>query len=235
MPLVMNSFKTKAGTIIPFLNLKGKDYIQVMHRVLWFREEHPKAKITCEFIKLEDSYAIAKASITTDDGDTLGVAHGREDAKHFPDFIEKAETKAIGRALALSGYGTQFAPELDEGERIVDSPVPIKVKTAEIPKPISKYQTYKEFKPLPDERDLKSQSPKSRKEADFNITALGPHYGKLASSFTDKELNSMLVDMRAKVKVENREPTDKEKEFSKKVQIYLSVLDPAHPFGDLPT
>ena len=36
---------------------------------------------------------------------------------------EKAETKAVGRALAMLGYGTQFAPELDEGERIVDSPV----------------------------------------------------------------------------------------------------------------
>jgi hypothetical protein len=35
----------------------------------------------------------------------------------------KAETKAVGRALAMLGYGTQFAPEMDEGERIVDSPV----------------------------------------------------------------------------------------------------------------
>jgi hypothetical protein len=30
---------------------------------------------------------------------------------------------AIGRALAALGYGTQFAPELDEQHRIVDSPV----------------------------------------------------------------------------------------------------------------
>jgi hypothetical protein len=38
--------------------------------------------------------------------------------------MEKAETGAIGRALALIGYGTQFcADELDEGDRIVDAPV----------------------------------------------------------------------------------------------------------------
>ena len=37
--------------------------------------------------------------------------------------MEKSETGAIGRALANLGYGTQFAPDLDEQDRIVDSPV----------------------------------------------------------------------------------------------------------------
>ncbi len=41
----------------------------------------------------------------------------------FSDYIEKAETGAIGRALAALGYGTQFAPEFNEEHRIVDSPV----------------------------------------------------------------------------------------------------------------
>ena len=46
-----------------------------------------------------------------------------EKAASFPDYVEKAETGAIGRALAALGYGTQFAPELNEQHRIVDSPV----------------------------------------------------------------------------------------------------------------
>jgi hypothetical protein len=46
-----------------------------------------------------------------------------ESRNGFTDYLEKAETGAIGRALALCGYGTQFAPELEEAERIVDSPV----------------------------------------------------------------------------------------------------------------
>jgi hypothetical protein len=42
----------------------------------------------------------------------------------FKDYLEKAETGAIGRALAMCGYGTQFTgDELDEGVRIVDAPV----------------------------------------------------------------------------------------------------------------
>lgn len=34
-------------------------------------------------------------------------------------------TGAIGRALAMCGYGTQFAPELEEGPRLADSPYPV--------------------------------------------------------------------------------------------------------------
>ena len=54
-----------------------------------------------------------------------GIATGTksEKAASFPDYIEKAETGAIGRALAALGYGTQFAPDLDEQHRIVDAPV----------------------------------------------------------------------------------------------------------------
>ena len=47
--------------------------------------------------------------------------------QNIRDYFEKAETKAIGRALAMLGYGTQFAPELDEAERVVDTPQPAKI------------------------------------------------------------------------------------------------------------
>jgi hypothetical protein len=41
----------------------------------------------------------------------------------FPDYMEKAETGAIGRALAMCGYGTLQAPEFDEQDRLADAPV----------------------------------------------------------------------------------------------------------------
>ena len=119
----MSSFKTKKGTELPYLNLKGKDYLQVAHRLVWFREEHPNGKILTEAINLNENFAIFKATIELDNGNILGTAHGREDQKHFPDYMEKSETKAIGRALALCGFGTQFAPELEEGERLADAPI----------------------------------------------------------------------------------------------------------------
>lgn len=116
------SFKTNRGTELQLLNLKGKDYLPVAQRLVWFREEKPLWGIETSFLALESDFAIAKAEVKDEAGRVIASAHKREDAKHFPDFMEKAETGAIGRALAEVGYGTQFAPELDEEDRIVDTP-----------------------------------------------------------------------------------------------------------------
>ena len=108
------------------MDLTGKAYLQVMWRLVWFREEHPEYGIHTDLVehdKAEHS-AVFKAVITDENGSILSTGFGSESIKDFRDYLEKAETKAVGRALAMLGYGTQFAPEMDEGERIVDSPVP---------------------------------------------------------------------------------------------------------------
>ena len=118
----------------------GKDYLEVQWRLYWLRDKHPEAIIVTELLERTDTFALFKADITIPYGgqavegvDMTGggsaTGHGSETKADFEDFIEKAETKAIGRALAALGYGTQFcADELDEmdgkrGERIVDAPV----------------------------------------------------------------------------------------------------------------
>ena len=53
---------------------------------------------------------------------------GSESSGDFRDYLEKAETKAIGRALAALGFGTQFCPDFEFGAaagRVVDSPVKV--------------------------------------------------------------------------------------------------------------
>lgn len=105
------------------IDLKGKQYLQVMWRLVWFREEKPHWCIDTKLERLENNHAVFSAKICDENGVQKASGYGSESMKDFRDFIEKAETKAIGRALAMLGYGTQFAPELDEEERIVDSPV----------------------------------------------------------------------------------------------------------------
>ena len=105
------------------IKLKGKDYLPVAGRLVWFREDHPDWGIVTEPVAVEADYSIFKACIFDADGKLMATAHKKEDARGFPDHMEKAETGSIGRALALCGYGTQFADEFDEGQdRIVDSP-----------------------------------------------------------------------------------------------------------------
>lgn len=128
--------KTKAGTQLQIINLKGKDYMMVHQRLVWFREEHPTWSIETEFVTLSDKAAMAKATIKDDAGKIIATAHKQENTAGFGDFMEKAETGAVGRALLLCGYGTAFAAlDLDEGERIVDAPVETK-KTISAPEDI---------------------------------------------------------------------------------------------------
>lgn len=107
------------------IKLKDKDYLQVKWRLVWFREEHPDWCINTDLIAWdkEKQLAVLKASILEPSGHTVSTGYGSESIKDFGDYLEKAETKAVGRALAMLGFGTQFAPDLDEEERIVDSPV----------------------------------------------------------------------------------------------------------------
>lgn len=105
------------------MDLKGKKYLQVMWRLVWFREDKPLWSIDTKLEQLTENHAVFSAKIYDENGVQKSAGYGSEGVKDFRDFIEKAETKAVGRALAMLGYGTQFAPELDEEERIVDSPV----------------------------------------------------------------------------------------------------------------
>lgn len=127
------SFRTKKGTELPLLNLRGKEYLQIMHRLVWFREECPNASIRTQLINAggegKDTFYIFRAEIfvDTEKGMSLvATGHKRETVGDFPDAMEKAEMGAIGRALGVLGYGTQFAADdLDEGMRLADSPAPV--------------------------------------------------------------------------------------------------------------
>ena len=107
-----------------FMDLKGKKYLPVAARLQWFREEHADWGIitSAEVLEFEQGYAVFRASILNAEGRIIATATKAETRKDFMDFAEKAETGSIGRALAFCGYGTQFAQDLEEGERLADTP-----------------------------------------------------------------------------------------------------------------
>lgn len=113
------------------MSLKGKQYLPVNARVAWFREEHPDWTILTSYAPdiSGTDFATFRCDILDATGRVIATGHKTEHAAHFSDFREKAETGSIGRALALCGYGTLFAQELETPEtpggdlRIVDAPV----------------------------------------------------------------------------------------------------------------
>jgi len=135
-------YTTEKGTELPLLNLRGKPYLQIAHRLVWLTEKYNSYTIETSFLRLDDEHAIARSEITlfNDDGSVLKKASAtkKETKKDFPDFVEKAETGASGRALSKLGIGTQFCTQdMDEGKRLADAPVKIANKVASISKPSS--------------------------------------------------------------------------------------------------
>jgi len=135
------------------IQLKSKngsaDYLPVQWRLVWFREQCPEGVIETEMVHLDpnreteeevyawnsetrrsekivkraNGFVVFRAAIKDGKGG-MATATKSERAASFADYIEKAETGAIGRALAMLGYGTQFTgDELNEEHRIVDAPV----------------------------------------------------------------------------------------------------------------
>lgn len=112
-------------------NFDGREYLEVKWRLLWLRSEYPDARMTTEIVQHneEGGFALFRAEVEIPGGGKA-TGWGSETVRDFHDYIEAAETKALGRALAALGYGTQFCQDFDFSgnarpgtNQVVDAPV----------------------------------------------------------------------------------------------------------------
>lgn len=94
------------------------DYLGVRWSLVWLRKEHPDAQIVTDHVQIDPTIAIFKATVSLPTGGKA-TGYGSETAGDFGDYIEKAETKAIGRALRALGFG---APNSEGGDEAEASP-----------------------------------------------------------------------------------------------------------------
>jgi hypothetical protein len=107
------------------ITVNGADYLEVKWRLVWLRTVHPDAVLQTELVSHQDNRAIFKATVTLPGG-AAASGFGSEAYEHFPEYIEAAETKAIGRALAAAGFGSQFCSDFILAESagiLADAPV----------------------------------------------------------------------------------------------------------------
>lgn len=107
--------------------VNGNDYLPVAQRLAWLRAVHPDAVLTTDLVEILPDIAIFRAEVRIPSGGSA-TGYGSETPNDFKDYVEKAETKAIGRALAALGFGTQFCHDHEDGapRRPVGGPVPIR-------------------------------------------------------------------------------------------------------------
>lgn len=111
------------------LNLKGKDYLPVAARIVWMRHDHPDAQIRTRLVEHDpqNGFALYRAEVTLPSGG-YAEATATQSRKQFGDYLEKCETKAIGRALGFLGYGTMAAFE-DEPDNPLFADAPVERST----------------------------------------------------------------------------------------------------------
>jgi len=108
-------------------------YLDVKHRITWFRLAHLTGKISKSIHKLDDKMAIVECRIYKDANDSpeaylsngFGQRYYDDSTPYGTRYLECAETAAIGRALAAAGFNISSVGDVDDDDRMmVDSAVP---------------------------------------------------------------------------------------------------------------
>ena len=121
------------------IDFKGKKYVLVSDRVIYFNEQYPKGSITTELISTPDAdTVIIKATVKPNPEQTFtgySQATWGEGYINKTSALENAETSAVGRALAFMGIGViESIASIDE----------INKTTSAGEKKLSKVKTYQE-------------------------------------------------------------------------------------------
>lgn len=127
--------------------VSGRDYLEVKWRLVWMRSQYPGARVVTNLVEHRPGeMAVFVATVTlppteVEETDPLtgeivkrqwspsATGWGSEGIDDFGDYLEKAETKALGRALAALGFGTQFCWDFEFGadqQRVVDAPTELR-------------------------------------------------------------------------------------------------------------
>lgn len=93
------------------INIKGKEYITVNERLIYFRtEEQFKGwRISEDIISIDEKEGLFKVTIYDSNGDPMVSSHSQEyrDSSYInkTSFVENGFTSALGRALGYLGIG----------------------------------------------------------------------------------------------------------------------------------
>jgi hypothetical protein len=121
-------------TKLKTVNIKGKFYVEVNERLIYFRNNYPNFSLTSEVLEKTDKSILILATITNEEGKVIATGMAEEEKGstfiNKTSYVENCETSAWGRALGNFGIGidTSVASANEVGNAIVNQSKPTKTK-----------------------------------------------------------------------------------------------------------
>lgn len=123
-------------TKLKSVNIKGKFYVEVNERLIYFRKNYPNFSLTSEVLEKTDKSILILATITNKEGKVIATGMAEEEKGstfiNKTSYVENCETSAWGRALGNFGIGidTSVASANEVETAIVNQSKPSKTKEA---------------------------------------------------------------------------------------------------------
>jgi len=96
-------------TKLKTVNIKGKEYVEVNERLIYFRKTYPNYSLTSTVIEKTENSILILATISDDSGRVIanGMAEEERNSTYInkTSYVENCETSAWGRCLANFGIG----------------------------------------------------------------------------------------------------------------------------------
>lgn len=116
------------------VNIKGKFYVEVNERLIYFRNNFPNFSLTSEVLEKTDNSILILATITNEEGRVIATGMAEEEKGstfiNKTSYVENCETSAWGRALGNFGIGidTSVASANEVGNAIANQSKPTQTK-----------------------------------------------------------------------------------------------------------
>jgi hypothetical protein len=109
------------------INIKGKQYVLVSDRVLFFNEAYPKGSITTDLISTPEADTVIVKATVKPDAERVFTGYSQatwgDGMVNKTAALENAETSAVGRALAFMGIGViESIASADEVRKATEYP-----------------------------------------------------------------------------------------------------------------
>ena len=106
----------------------GREYLDLKWRLVWLRSQQPDATVETQVVPTDEEEVVCRATIVLRSG-AAATAHGSSRRANGDAAVELAENRALARALASLGFGTEYLDDDDVDVEPVPSP-PVNLMTA---------------------------------------------------------------------------------------------------------